>query len=96
MAYVRGHFKNVHGTLNFDPDNPRESSVEVEIYTNELWTGDPERDEHLKGADFVDYTGWQAIDAAERSAGEPSGRPRVKLTAWERLLDTGRRVASSG
>jgi ferredoxin/flavodoxin---NADP+ reductase len=47
-----------------------------------------------KGADFVEYDGWQAIDAAERAAGEPLGRPRVKLTAWERLLETGRRVAS--
>jgi ferredoxin--NADP+ reductase len=47
-----------------------------------------------KGVDFVDYAGWQAIDAAERAAGEPMGRPRVKLTAWERLLDTGRRVTS--
>jgi ferredoxin--NADP+ reductase len=48
-----------------------------------------------KGVDFVDYEGWQAIDAAERAAGEPHGRPRVKLTAWERLLETGRRVRAS-
>jgi ferredoxin--NADP+ reductase len=47
-----------------------------------------------KGVDFVEYEGWQAIDAAERAAGEPLGRPRVKLTAWDRLLETGRRVAS--
>ena len=32
-----------------------------------------------RGADFVEYAGWQAIDAHERSAGEPHGRPRVKL-----------------
>jgi ferredoxin--NADP+ reductase len=44
-----------------------------------------------KDAQFVEYDGWQAIDAAERAAGEPRGRPRVKLTAWERLLATGRR-----
>jgi ferredoxin--NADP+ reductase len=43
-----------------------------------------------KGAAYVEYAGWQAIDAAERAAGEPRGRPRVKLTAWERLLQTGR------
>ncbi len=42
-----------------------------------------------KGARYVDYAGWQAIDAAERAAGEPLGRPRVKLTAWEKLLETG-------
>jgi ferredoxin--NADP+ reductase len=47
-----------------------------------------------KGADYVDYAGWQAIDAAERAAGEPHGRPRVKLTGWKQLLETGRRVPS--
>jgi ferredoxin--NADP+ reductase len=43
-----------------------------------------------KGASYVEYGGWQAIDAAERAAGEPRGRPRVKLTGWEELLRTGR------
>ncbi|MGH3002061.1 MAG: NADP oxidoreductase, partial [Gaiellaceae bacterium] len=43
-----------------------------------------------RGVDFVEYAGWQAIDAAERSAGEPLGRPRVKLHTWEKLLQTGR------
>ncbi|HET7449010.1 MAG TPA: FAD-dependent oxidoreductase [Gaiellaceae bacterium] len=45
-----------------------------------------------KGVHYVEYEGWQAIDAAERSAGEPLGRPRVKLTAWEKLLETGRKI----
>lgn len=44
-----------------------------------------------KGVDFVEYEGWQAIDAAERAAGEPLGRPRVKLHRWEKLLETGRK-----
>ena len=43
-----------------------------------------------KGAAYVEYAGWQAIDAAERAAGEPRGRPRVKLTQWEALLQAGR------
>ena len=48
-----------------------------------------------KGARYVDYAGWQAIDAVERGAGEPLGRPRVKLTGWEKLLETGERRAAS-
>ena len=44
-----------------------------------------------KGADYVEYEGWQAIDAAEREAGAPLGRPRVKLHMWEKLLETGRK-----
>ena len=42
-----------------------------------------------RGAFYVEYDGWQAIDAAERSMGEPLGRPRVKLHTWEKLLETG-------
>jgi ferredoxin--NADP+ reductase len=48
-----------------------------------------------RDAAFVEYDGWQAIDAMERAAGEPLGRPRVKVTGWSDLLETGRRVQSS-
>lgn len=39
-----------------------------------------------RGIPHVMYAGWEAIDAAERGAGEPRGRPRVKLCTWEELL----------
>ena len=54
VTYVRGHFKNVHGTLSFDPDNPSAASVEVTIDAGGIWTGEPDRDAHLKSADFLD------------------------------------------
>ncbi len=37
--------------------------------------------------DHVTYEGWEAIDRAEKSAGEPQGRPRVKLCSFEDLLE---------
>jgi ferredoxin--NADP+ reductase len=36
------------------------------------------------------YAGWEAIDAAERRAGEPQGRPRVKLCSWDELVAAAR------
>ena len=39
-----------------------------------------------RGIEHVLYAGWEAIDAQERAAGEPHGRPRVKLCTWEELL----------
>jgi ferredoxin--NADP+ reductase len=45
-----------------------------------------------RGVNYVASEGWQAIDAAERGAGEPLGRPRVKLTSWEQLLEAGRKI----
>jgi ferredoxin--NADP+ reductase len=35
----------------------------------------------------VTYEGWSSIDRHERSLGEPAGRPRVKLTTIEQLLE---------
>ena len=45
-----------------------------------------------RGVEAVLYAGWEAIDAAERSAGEPHGRPRIKLATWDALLDAARQV----
>jgi len=39
-----------------------------------------------RGARVVEYSGWTAIDEAERAAGEQSGRPRVKFCSWDGLL----------
>jgi ferredoxin/flavodoxin---NADP+ reductase len=36
---------------------------------------------------LIDYDAWGAIDAHERATGEPQGRPRVKLTRWEELVE---------
>ncbi len=41
--------------------------------------------------DLVPYEGWLSIDRHERALGEPSNRPRVKLTTIEEML----RVAAS-
>jgi polyisoprenoid-binding protein YceI len=55
VTYVRGHFKNVRGSLIFDPANPSSNaSVEVTIDAAGVWTGEPDRDAHLRSADFLD------------------------------------------
>lgn len=38
----------------------------------------------------IDYRGWQAVDAAERARGAASGRPRVKLTDVQEMVDAAR------
>src|SRR3979490_1116598 len=54
VTYVRGHFKNVSGSLVFDPENPARSSADVTIDAGTIWTGQPQRDAHLRSADFLD------------------------------------------
>jgi ferredoxin/flavodoxin---NADP+ reductase len=43
-----------------------------------------------RGVDAILYAGWEAIDRAERGAGEPHGRPRIKLATWDDLLAAAR------
>jgi polyisoprenoid-binding protein YceI len=54
VTHVRGHFKNVHGTLDFNPAHPEASRVEATIDATGLWSGEPARDAHLRSADFLD------------------------------------------
>ena len=61
VTCVRGHFKNVRGTLFFDPANPRAASVEVTIDAAGIWTGEPDRDAHLRSADFLDVERYPKI-----------------------------------
>jgi polyisoprenoid-binding protein YceI len=72
VTWVRGHFKDVHGALDFDPQNPRAASVEVTIDANRLWTGEPDRDVHLKSADFLDVANHPTI-TFKASGAEPRG-----------------------
>ena len=40
-----------------------------------------------RDVDFVEFDGWEAIDALEQERGGPLGRPRVKLTDRAEMLE---------
>jgi polyisoprenoid-binding protein YceI len=66
VTWVRGFFKDVHGRLEFDWDSCLETTFEGEIDATKLWTGQPERDEHLRSADFFDVDHHPKITFAGR------------------------------
>jgi polyisoprenoid-binding protein YceI len=53
VCWVRGHIKDVHGSLEFQPDNPVQLSLEATLEAHRLWTGEPQRDDHLRSSDFL-------------------------------------------
>src|SRR5262245_35860665 len=64
VCWVRGHFKDVHGTLDFDPDLPTGLGIKATIQASNLWTGEPQRDDHLRSADFLDVAEHATISFA--------------------------------
>jgi polyisoprenoid-binding protein YceI len=67
VTHVRGHFKNVHGSLEFDPGLPQASSVEATIDTRGLWSGEADRDAHLRSPDFLDVERFPAMTFRSRA-----------------------------
>ena len=53
VTWVRGHFKDVHGTLDYDPEDPGSLAVEVLIDAAKIDSGEADRDDHLMNEDFL-------------------------------------------
>jgi polyisoprenoid-binding protein YceI len=54
IANVKGKFTGISGTLKLDEADPARSSVEASIPMDTVFTGDAQRDAHLKSPDFFD------------------------------------------
>jgi polyisoprenoid-binding protein YceI len=61
ITKVRGRFAGVKGTLVTDEADPAKAQVEVVIDVNSIDTREPQRDAHLKSADFFDVETYPTI-----------------------------------
>jgi len=64
VTWVRGHIKDVHGWIEFDAGDPGAARAYAELDATALWTGEPDRDAHLKTADFLDVERYPKITFA--------------------------------
>ena len=73
VTWVRGLFKDIHGSIEFDWERCLESTFSGEIDARRLWTGEPTRDEHLRSDAFFDVENHPSITfrgrLTERSGG---------------------------
>jgi ferredoxin--NADP+ reductase len=103
--YVVGWIKR--GPTGIIGTNKRDAQETVDNVLEDLEAGrlpvpsDPDREslEELldeRKPEHVTYEGWEAIDRSEKAAGEPQGRPRVKLTSFDELIEAARAERVSG
>lgn len=83
IAHVKGEFTRLSGSVVFDPSNPGASSVDVTIDAASIHTREPQRDEHLRSADFLDVAKYPNITFRSRdvvAAGKDSYEVTGDLT----------------
>jgi polyisoprenoid-binding protein YceI len=54
VTKVRGRFTDFEGAIEFNEANPEQSSVHFTINTTSIDTAEPDRDKHLRSADFFE------------------------------------------
>jgi polyisoprenoid-binding protein YceI len=54
ISNVKGEFDRIRGTVDFDPAHPEATKVDAVIDVASISTREPDRDTHLKSADFFD------------------------------------------
>ncbi len=57
FSKVSGTFEQWEGDFEFDPDDPASASTQVDIDAASIDTGNDDRDDHLRSADFFDVEG---------------------------------------
>lgn len=67
ISNVRGEFQKVSGTVTFDPARPEATVVKAELEVASISTREPQRDAHLRGADFFDADNHPLITFASTS-----------------------------
>lgn len=61
IAKVHGGFEKVAGSLTYNSKNLNDSAVDIIIDVNTINTREPQRDTHLKSADFFDVQKFPSI-----------------------------------
>ncbi|MEX2446786.1 MAG: YceI family protein [Dehalococcoidia bacterium] len=69
VATVRGRFTEVEAEVSLDEERPDASRVTATVQAASLTTGNPDRDAHLRSADFFDVERYPTIMFRSTSVG---------------------------
>ena len=79
ISTVRGQFKNVTGTVNWDDQDISKSTVDVTIDANTVDTSEPKRDADLRSPNFFDVAKYPTITFKSKTIEQVSAG-KLKIT----------------
>jgi polyisoprenoid-binding protein YceI len=78
VATAKGRFADFSGTIQFDPADLSDASVDVEIAAASITTDDEKRDAHLRSPDFLDAETFPTLRFVSTRV-EPLGGDRARV-----------------
>ena len=91
ISNVRGEFGKVSGSAVLDLSDATKSSVEISVDTMSIDTREPQRDAHLRSADFFDVANHPAMTFHSKKI-TVAGPDRFKVTGDLSIRGTSREV----
>jgi len=79
ISTVRGEFKKVSGSANYDPSDPAKTSIEATIDATTIDTRVDKRDNDLRGPEFFDVQKYPTITFKSKRT-EAEGTGKLKIT----------------
>ena len=71
ITTVKGRFTDVQGTVVVDEANPTAAAADITVQVASIDTREPQRDAHLKSADFFDVEQFPTLTFRSRAVREP-------------------------
>ena len=94
ISKVRGAFESFSGTVNFDEENPTNTTVNIDVDLSSINTRDEQRDGHLKSPDFFDVENYPTmkfvstkVEQVDENNGRLIGNLTIKDITKEVVLD---------
>jgi polyisoprenoid-binding protein YceI len=78
LSKVRGQFEKFGGSVNLDEANPAATTLDIKIETASINTREPQRDGHLRSADFFDSEKYPVMEFKSKRV-EVTGDTTAKL-----------------
>jgi polyisoprenoid-binding protein YceI len=91
ISNVRGRFENFTGEVNFDEQNPENTTVAVQIDASSINTREAKRDNHLRSQDFLYVEKYPYLTFRSKRV-ELTGKNRARLVGDLTVRDLTREV----
>lgn len=75
ISKVNGKFKQFEGTISFNPATGTMSDIKVKIDSKSIDTNEPDRDKHLRSADFFDVDKFNSIEFVSTKVSQKGKTP---------------------